>query len=195
MGSRFSVADSDWQGTILFAYGTGARLGDVANVHWLSLDVASGIGVFTEQKTSSRAVIGLHPDFLDWLSSSPAPSAWTLRCSALSPVSPLMGSMGSRTPSSSYWTEQGSKSASSRRGTPGRDEISTSHSLGRKVEREFIRLPVVDLLVRRKPSVVIPWEMSAREVTCHSDRLHKGFWLEILLIVHGKRCVYRGSVK
>ena len=67
------VADNDWQGAILFAYGTGARLGDVANLRWSNLDVAAGIVVFREQKTKATATIGLHPDFLDWLVSQPAP--------------------------------------------------------------------------------------------------------------------------
>jgi integrase len=68
-----AVADPDWQGAILFAYGTGGRLGDIANLKWSSLDIAAGIVVFQEQKTDARAVIGLHPDFLDWLTTRPAP--------------------------------------------------------------------------------------------------------------------------
>ena len=61
------MADPDWQGAILFAYGTGARLGDVANLKWSSLDVANGIVTFQERKTGRKAVLGLHPDFLDWI--------------------------------------------------------------------------------------------------------------------------------
>jgi len=66
-------ADSDWRGAILFAYSTGARLGDVANLPWSALDVANGIVVFKEQKTRAKAVLGLHPDFLDWLALQPVP--------------------------------------------------------------------------------------------------------------------------
>ena len=33
------VASNDWRGAVLFAYNTGARLGDVANLKWSSLDV------------------------------------------------------------------------------------------------------------------------------------------------------------
>jgi integrase len=68
-----SVADPDWPGAILFAYGTGARLGDVANLRWSNLDVANQIVTFREGKTKSKAVLGLYQDFLDWLSSQPVP--------------------------------------------------------------------------------------------------------------------------
>lgn len=67
------VAAPDWQGAILFAYGTGARLGDVARLAWSNLDVANSIVVFKEQKTEAKAVVGLHPDFLDWLAGRPVP--------------------------------------------------------------------------------------------------------------------------
>jgi integrase len=73
IAALLKVASPDWQGAILFSYNTGARLGDVANLKWSSLDVANGIVVFQEQKTTSRAVIGLHPDFLNWLATRPAP--------------------------------------------------------------------------------------------------------------------------
>jgi integrase len=68
-----SVADSDWQGAILFAYGTGARLSDCKSLKWSNLDVANGIVMFREQKTGAQAVLGLHSDFVDWLSSQPVP--------------------------------------------------------------------------------------------------------------------------
>ena len=68
-----AVADPDWQGAILFAYTTGARLGDCANLRWSNLDIANGIVAFREGKTKSKAVLGLHSDFLDWLSNQPVP--------------------------------------------------------------------------------------------------------------------------
>lgn len=45
-----AAADTDWAGVILFAYNSGARLGDCVNLKWSSLDVESGIVVFREQK-------------------------------------------------------------------------------------------------------------------------------------------------
>jgi integrase len=68
-----SVADPDWQGAILFAYGTGARLSDVSNLKWSNIDAENGVVVFREKKTGAQAVLGLHPDFLDWLSRAPVP--------------------------------------------------------------------------------------------------------------------------
>jgi integrase len=73
IAALLTVASPDWQGAILFAYGTGARLGDAAGLRWSNLDVANGIVVFKEQKTAAKAVIGLHPDFTDWLSARPVP--------------------------------------------------------------------------------------------------------------------------
>jgi integrase len=73
VAALLEVASDDWQGAILFAYSTGARLGDVSNLKWSSLDVANGIVVFKEQKTRAKAVLGLHPDFLDWLSTRAVP--------------------------------------------------------------------------------------------------------------------------
>jgi integrase len=67
------VADTDWRGAILFAYATGARLGDVANLKWSNLDVASGVVTFQEQKSGNKSLLGLHPDFLDWIAEKPAP--------------------------------------------------------------------------------------------------------------------------
>lgn len=66
-----AASGTDWAGVILFAYGTGARLGDCANLKWSSLDVATGIVNFREQKTGAKAVLGLHPDFLDWIAEQP----------------------------------------------------------------------------------------------------------------------------
>jgi integrase len=65
------VAEPDWQGAILFAYGTGTRLADVANLKWSNLDLERGIVVFQEGKTGAQAIKGLHPDFLDWVTSQP----------------------------------------------------------------------------------------------------------------------------
>jgi integrase len=67
------VADNDWTGAILFAYSTGARLHDVANLKWSALDTTNGVVVFTERKTDAQAVLGLHPDFSDWLRAQPVP--------------------------------------------------------------------------------------------------------------------------
>jgi integrase len=68
-----SVANRDWSGAILLAYGTGGRLQDIANLKWLALDLEAGVVTFTERKTSRKAVIGLHPDFVDWITAQSVP--------------------------------------------------------------------------------------------------------------------------
>jgi integrase len=68
-----AVANHDWQGAILLAYGTAARLQDVANLKWTGLDIQTGIVTFTERKTGRKAVIGLHADFLDWITNREVP--------------------------------------------------------------------------------------------------------------------------
>ena len=60
------TAGSDWKGAILFAYYTGARLGDVANMQWSAIDLQRNLVTFTPQKTKrkkkSAIRIPLHPD-------------------------------------------------------------------------------------------------------------------------------------
>lgn len=73
IAALLEVADCDWQGAILFGYSTGARLADVASLRWSNLDVSNGVVTFKEGKTKKKAIIGLHGDFLDWLSESPVP--------------------------------------------------------------------------------------------------------------------------
>ena len=68
------VAEGDWKGAILLAYGTGARLQDVCNFRWDAIDSETGIVTFRERKTKREAVVGIHPDFLDWLSKLPRES-------------------------------------------------------------------------------------------------------------------------
>ncbi len=64
---------SDWEGAVLFAYGTGARLSDVANLRWSNIDTEHGIVTFKERKGQKAAVLGLHPDFLDWIAERSRP--------------------------------------------------------------------------------------------------------------------------
>jgi integrase len=66
------AAKGDWKGAILFAWTTGARLQDVANLRWSSLDMENAIVSFRQGKTGQETIIGLHPDFVDWISAAPA---------------------------------------------------------------------------------------------------------------------------
>jgi integrase-like protein/integrase family protein with SAM-like domain len=67
-----AAGDSDWSGAVLFAWTTGARLGDVANLKWAALDLENGIVSFRQRKTGAEIVIGLHEDFVSWLAERPA---------------------------------------------------------------------------------------------------------------------------
>ena len=58
---------TDWEGAILVAYGTGARLQDVANLRWSCVDSENGILTFQERKRDKSVVVGLHPDVEDWI--------------------------------------------------------------------------------------------------------------------------------
>jgi integrase len=62
-----NAAKGDWKGAILFAWTTGARLLDVANLRWSSLDLKHRIVSFRQRKTGGEIIIGLHPDFKEWI--------------------------------------------------------------------------------------------------------------------------------
>lgn len=59
------AADGDWRGAILFAYFTGARLGDTANMRWSAVDLSERLITFTPEKTKRKKKtlrVPLHPD-------------------------------------------------------------------------------------------------------------------------------------
>jgi integrase len=59
------AATGDWKAAILFAYYTGARLGDVANMQWSAIDLDKRLISFTPKKTKRGKKIlriPLHPD-------------------------------------------------------------------------------------------------------------------------------------
>jgi integrase len=68
-----AAAGSDWSGAILFAWTSGARLLDAANLRWSSIDPEHGVVTFRQRKTGREIVIGLHEDFADWIARAPAP--------------------------------------------------------------------------------------------------------------------------
>jgi integrase len=73
------AAEGDWKGAILFAYFTGARLGDVANMLWNAIDLDKSLVTFTPQKTKRRKKktirIPLHPDLENQLLKRPGVGA------------------------------------------------------------------------------------------------------------------------
>jgi integrase len=63
---------TDWEGAVLFGYSTGARLQDVANLRWTSIDLQIGVVSFRQRKLSrkkpnSETIVAIHPDFEAWL--------------------------------------------------------------------------------------------------------------------------------
>ncbi len=66
-----AAKDTDWEGAILVAYGTGARLQDIANLRWSAVDSDNGVLTFQERKNAKRVVVGLHPDVEDWIAQHP----------------------------------------------------------------------------------------------------------------------------
>ena len=65
LSKLLKAAAGDWRRAILFAYFTGARLGDVANMRWRAIDLAKRIVTFVPTKTrrSKKVItIPLHPD-------------------------------------------------------------------------------------------------------------------------------------
>jgi integrase len=66
-----AVAEGDWKGAIIYAWTSGARLQDVANLRWENVDTEHDIVTFRQSKTGQEIIIGLHPDFADWISESP----------------------------------------------------------------------------------------------------------------------------
>jgi integrase len=56
------AAEGDWKGAILLGFYTGARLGDVANMRWSTIDLEERVIRFTPSKTKKPVTIPLHPD-------------------------------------------------------------------------------------------------------------------------------------
>jgi integrase len=54
------AGEGDWRGAILLGYYTGARLSDVANMHWSAIDLDHALIRFTPSKTKKAVTIPLH---------------------------------------------------------------------------------------------------------------------------------------
>jgi integrase len=61
------AAEGDWKNAILFAYYTGARLRDVANMRWSAIDLTARVINFTPAKTKKRVTVPLHSDLERYL--------------------------------------------------------------------------------------------------------------------------------
>jgi integrase len=61
-GRLIFEAGEDWRGAILFAFYTGARLQDVANMRWESIDLPNKLISYAPRKTRGRVVVPIHPE-------------------------------------------------------------------------------------------------------------------------------------
>jgi len=68
-------AGKDWQGVILTAYLTGARLQDVCNLTWNSVDLPGKTLAFVTRKTGKKTVVPLHPELEAYLLTLDAPDS------------------------------------------------------------------------------------------------------------------------
>ena len=73
-----AARETDWTGMILFAWNTGIRLGDAANLTWANIDLKEGTLSYREEKTVKRkkgrekeTVVCLHRDVQNWLKTRP----------------------------------------------------------------------------------------------------------------------------
>jgi integrase len=69
-----SAADNQWGGVIRLAFFTGARLRDLTNLRWKSIDLEKGTINFQPFKTARRGkkmLLPIHPDLEKWLLDQP----------------------------------------------------------------------------------------------------------------------------
>ena len=71
VGAMVTVASRDWKRLILGGYYTGARIGDLSNLAWASVDLERRVICFTQSKTGKEIEIPIHPEFLAWLTATP----------------------------------------------------------------------------------------------------------------------------
>ncbi len=66
---------TEWRGAILFAYYTGARLNDVANITWSGVDLPSKTITYRAKKTGKLVTIPMHPELEAYLIDLTAPDS------------------------------------------------------------------------------------------------------------------------
>ena len=66
-------AESDWKGLILAGYYTGARLGDLARLHWENVDLAERSITFVQKKTNEKLKVPIHPELEGYFLSRSVP--------------------------------------------------------------------------------------------------------------------------
>jgi integrase len=74
-GNPVFDAGEEWRGAILFAFYTGARLQDVANVAWSAIDLPERTITYRAKKTGKLVTIPIHPDLENYLLELEAPDS------------------------------------------------------------------------------------------------------------------------
>lgn len=69
------AAEGDWRGAIMVAFYTGARLADVGNMRWSSVDVENQLISFRPGKTDKPLVVPMHDALHSFLLALPAPDS------------------------------------------------------------------------------------------------------------------------
>lgn len=68
------TAQGDWRGAIMVAFYTSARLGDVVNMRWSSVDLPNQWIAFRTEKTDTPLVVPMHEALHNFLLELPAPT-------------------------------------------------------------------------------------------------------------------------
>lgn len=71
-GKPVFEAGAEWRGAILFAYFTGARLQDVANVTWNAIDLPAHTITYRAKKGGKLVTVPIHPELESYLLDLPA---------------------------------------------------------------------------------------------------------------------------
>ena len=74
-GRPVFAAGAEWRGAILFAYFTGARLNDVANITWNGIDLPAHTITFRAKKTGKLVTVPMHAELESYLLSLSAPDS------------------------------------------------------------------------------------------------------------------------
>lgn len=68
-------AGEEWRGLILFAYFTGARLQDAANIAWDAIDLPAKLITYRAKKTGKLIAMPIHPELENYLLELAAPNS------------------------------------------------------------------------------------------------------------------------
>lgn len=74
-GKPVFEAGAEWRGAILFAYFTGTRLQDVANITWNAIDLPAGTITYRAKKGGKLVTVPLHSELESHLLALPAPDS------------------------------------------------------------------------------------------------------------------------